>query len=300
MRDEVQFSLTDFMEKYSNEEACERQLYAAKWPNGFVCHKCGATESWTIHANRRLPIYKCSSCHHQTTVTVGTVMEKSKLPLQKWFLAIYMMSNDKRGVSAKQLQRELRVAYQTAWSMSHKIREAMRQSAEAQLGGIVQLDEIYVGGKKKGGKRGRGTQKSKVITAVSLDSDGRPKATRMQVVPNLRRKTIQRFIAQNIRAGSTLRTDSFRVYAQVAEGYTQEKEIGNPDSEHLKWLHVIVSNLKAYIHGTYHGLDTKHLQRYLDDFCYRFENRYGRGKQFFTLLRDCTLTKVVTFGELIG
>jgi len=299
MKDEVQFSLAEFMERFSTEEECERELYRQKWQNGFACPKCGHNEHF-ITRTRRLPLYGCKACRHQTTVTVGTVMEKSTTPLCKWFIAIYMMSNDKRGVSAKQLQRDLKVAYQTAWSMSHKIKEAIKQGESGMLGGIVQLDEIYVGGGKKGGKRGRGTKKTKVIIAVSQDKDGKPQRAKCQAVPNLRRKTVNKFVDQNIAHGTKIRTDKYKIYEKLPDGYLHDAMQSTLESEHLRWLHVIASNLKSFIQGTFHGLDSIHLQRYLDEFTWRFGRRYSRGNQFFSLLRTCASTNVTTYSELTG
>ena len=298
MKNEVQFSLAEMMERFATEEACEKELYRQKWRNGFVCPRCGHGKHYTTY-NRRLPLYKCASCRHQTTSTVGTVMQKSTTPLRKWFLAIFMLACDKRGVSAKQLQRELKVAYQTAWSISHKIKDAINAMDTDRLGGIVQLDDIYIGGKKSGGKRGRGTKKEKVLIAVSVDEKGKPMQVRLRQVPNLRRKTITRFVETHIHKGSTARTDKFRTY-RLPEGYYHESEQSDPTTERLRWLHVITSNLKAYIQGTFHGLDPLHLQRYLDEYAYRFDRRYQRGNQFFSLLSLCATSPVATYGELVG
>jgi hypothetical protein len=226
-------------------------------------------------------------------------MERSPTPLVKWFLAIFLMVTDKRGVSAKQLQRDLHVAYQTAWSISHKIKEAIRQGDTGLLSGIVQLDEIFIGGRKKGGNRGRGTKKAKVLVALSTDKDGKPQRARFQHVPNLRRKTINRFVELNISRGSTIRTDKLLTY-QLPDGYGHDPQLSDPSADHLRWLHVIASNLKAFIQGTFHGLDPLHLQRYLDEFSYRFDHRYSRGKQFFSLLRLCSRSRAVPYGDLIG
>jgi len=299
MKNEVKFSLVEFMDRFSTEEKCERELYRLKWQNGFVCPKCGHGEHF-ITKSRRLPLYGCKKCRHQTTVTVGTVMEKSRTPLVKWFIAIYKMSNDKRGVSAKQLQRDLMVAYQTAWSMSHKIKEAIKSRKSSMLGGIVQLDEIYVGGSKKGGKRGRGTQKSKVIIAVCVDDAGKPQRAKCQVVKNLRRKTVHGFLGENIAPGTKIRTDKYKIYEKLPDGYQHDSKISQPESEHLRWLHIITSNLKAFIQGTFHGLDSIHLQRYLEEFCWRFSRRYSRGNQFFSLLKTCVNSPAVTYAELTG
>ena len=134
--------LTEFFEKFSTEEACREYLYAKRWADGFVCPKCGVKEEPFQITSRHK--YQCKHCNHQTSVTAGTVMDKSRTPLTKWFLAIYLMSADKRGCSALRLKKELKIAYDTAWTMSHKIRNAMKKRDEGyQLSGYVEMDEVF-------------------------------------------------------------------------------------------------------------------------------------------------------------
>ena len=221
---------------------------------------------------------KCTGCHYQTSVIVGTVMEKTHSPLEKWFWGIYFVAIDKRGCSAAQLAKELEISYTTAWYMLHRIRKAMKDRDEPYtLSGIVELDDAYFGAPRKGSKRGRGTEKAKVIIGLSISDKGHPQYLKMEVVDDLKEQTIAKFAQDHIDSGSTISSDAYRSYAGLQNaGYELESKVFNSekDSEHLKWLHMIVSNAKAVIHGTFHGLGKKHMQSYLDEFCYRFNRRY--------------------------
>ena len=186
--------------------------------------------------------------------------------------------------------------------MLHKIRKAMgERDAQYKLGGIVEMDETYIGASTEGGKRGRGTDKALVVAALSLSTNGNPLFLKMEVQPNLKGETLVEFAKQNIDEGSTIFSDDYKSYNSLAlEGYIHEpmkfdyKE--NPD--HLKWFHTVISNAKAFIIGTFHGLDDKHLQAFLDEYCYRFNRRRIKEQLFNRLLSCCSLTKVVTYPEL--
>ena len=172
--------MIEFMENYGTEEQCRERLFDSRWPDGFACPKCGNKEYFDV-ASRNL--YQCKSCRYQASVTAETIMDKTKTPLRKWFLAFYFMSEDKRGISALSLKGKIKVAYQTAWSMCQKIRRAMGERDETyKLSGVIELDEAFFGSPTEGGKRGRGTDKTAVFVSVSLTDDGKPRYTKMKVV----------------------------------------------------------------------------------------------------------------------
>jgi len=277
----------DFCNRFATEEACREYLFELRWPEGFMCPKCGGKEYYDIRARKK---YQCKSCRHQTTPTVGTVMDKTHLPIKTWFWAIYLVSSDKRGFSATLLSKKLKLPYKTAWFLLHRIRAAMKQRDEKYLlAGIVEYDDTYFGKPGKGGKRGRGTSKSKVVVAVSKSKDGKPKFVKMQVVPNLKGKTIGAFAKQAISEGATIQTDAYSSYRKpLQEKYLYEYEVFDADSEMLHWLHILIGNAKAFVQGTFHGLGRKHLQRYLDEFCYRF-NRRAFGDEVFARLLNATV-----------
>jgi len=286
-----------FQRQYATVEDCRKKLFEIRFPNGFICPRCGCVEYYTIPTRN---LYQCKGCRHQLSVTAGTVMHRSHLPLLTWFWAIYLVSKDKRGFSAKQLERELGLPYNTAWFLLHRIRSAMSQRDEQyQLAGVVELDDTYFGKSKKGGKRGRGTKKTKVVVAVSKTNDGKPRFIKMKVVSNLKSVTIGKFATQNIAESSKIETDAYRSYRKpLAEKYEHRFEVFDSSSDMLRWLHTVIGNAKSFVNGTFHGLGDKHLQRYLDEFCYRFNRRYFKNRIFDRLLIAVTCASPLTFAEL--
>ena len=269
----------EFQERFNTEEACREYLFKLRWQNGFVCHRCGCEEYYLISTRNK---YQCKSCKYQASVTAGTVMDRSHLSLKVWLWTIYLVACDKRGYSAMQISKELDLPYNTAWFLLHRIRHAMAQRDDNyMLAGLVELDDTYFGKPKKGSKRGRGTTKIKVVVALSKDDSGKPQFAKMQVVPNLKSKTIAGFIKNSIIEGSVVQSDAYRSYRKpLAEKYLHEYQVFDSDSDILHWLHIIIGNAKAYVLGTYHGLGFKHLQSYLDEFCYRFNRRFFQGEIF--------------------
>lgn len=223
-------------------------------------------------------------------------MHKTRLPIRTWFWAIYLVAQDKRGISAMTLCKQLKVTYKTAWYLLHRIREAMAKRDERYLlAGIVEFDDSYFGGPKGGGKRGRGTKKSKVLVALSKTDEGKPQHLKMQVVPNLKGKTIGKFAVESILQGTTIQSDAAPNYrAALSEKWLHQYALANADSQTLVWLHTIISNIKAFIQGTAHGLDGKYLQRYLDEACYRFNRRFHERDLFDHLL--CAVSQSATLG----
>jgi len=295
-------SLMEFMKRFETEEQCREYLYQIRWAEGFVCPKCGAKDTpYQIKARNKL---QCRHCTHQTSVTAGTIMEKSQTPLTKWFLAIYLMGQDKRGCSALKLKRELKIAYDTAWTISHKIRKAMGERDSLYLlSGTVEADDSFFGAAHEGSKRGRGTDKTPVVFGLSLDALGRPGYLRAKACSGVDGDILADFAKNCIAPGSLIRSDGLPAYKKLGkEGFLHEAEVfdhkGNPD--HLKWLHTLISNAKSFIAGTYHGLDDIHLQAFLDEFCYRFNRRHWFDQLFARTLNACSAAKPFTRYALIG
>ena len=286
-----------FQERFSTEEACREYLFKLRWANGFSCSRCGCGDYYCISTRNK---YQCKSCRYQTSVTAGTVMDRSHLSLKVWLWAIYLVACDKRGYSATQLSKELNLPYNTAWFLLHRIRHAMSQRDDNyMLTGIIEMDDTYFGKPKKGSKRGRGTTKIKVLVALSKDESGKPQFAKMQVVPNLKGKTIAGFVKNSIVEGSTVQSDAYPSYRKpLAEKYLHEYQVFDSDSEMLHWLHIIIGNAKAYVIGTYHGLGFKHLQSYLDEFCYRFNRRFFQGEIFSRLLFAVASSSTLRFADL--
>ena len=289
-------AIIEFQRKFNTEEKCRQHLFKHKWPNGFKCDKCGHDVCYyTISRD----LYQCKACRYQSTITTNTVMPGTKLPLQKWFWAIYLISKDKRGISALHLQKEIKVSYPTAWGMLHKIRDTMEdRDAVYQLANIVEIDESYFGGPDGGGKRGRGTSKSKVVVSVSSTEGGVPLYAKMSVVDNINKDTISALINENIVPGTTITSDGLNVYDHLKDSKTYKYVQLIADFGSLPLVHKVISNAKAYIMGTYHGLGKKHLQSYLSEYCYRFNRRFWQNQLFDRLLEACSKHKAPTVDVL--
>jgi len=214
------------------------------------------------------------------------------------------MADDKRGISAAKLARNIKVSQPTAWLMLHKIRKAMADRESGYLlSKIVEIDDAYFGAPGEGGKRGRGTDKTPGVIMLEVDEQGRPLYVKLNVTENLQGETVLDAALKKIKPGTEIRSDGFKSYNKLSKhGYKVCAETfdADADSGHLLWLHKIVSNLKAFIAGTFHGLDKKHLQRYFDEFAYRFNRRKFQEQLFTRLLKACTLSTTITYRELIS
>lgn len=208
-------------------------------------------------------------------------MHRSHMPLTKWFLAMYFVSQDKRGISAMQLQAMLGVTYKTAWYALARIRKAMGQRDDThQLSGVVEFDDAFFGSPTIGKKRGRGTEKAKVFVALSLDENGNPQFLKMQIAKNIKQASVKAFAQQNIVQHAIIHSDGYRSYKAALNDYDHKPAVYDPHSGLLHWLHVAVSNAKTFVLGTYHGLPAKNLNAYLAEYCFRFSRRKFQGRLF--------------------
>lgn len=286
-----------FQQRFVNEEACYRYLFDMRWPEGFCCPRCGHKGYYFVSKRR---LYQCKLCSYQASLTAGTVFHKSHTSLQKWFWGIFLVATDKRGYSALALMKTIDVSYPTAWLMLQKIRAAMSERDQMyQLSGLIQLDEAFFGG--PGGKQGRGTDKLAAYVAVSTTDEGKPLYAKIEVTERVNKETALDFVTRTVSPGSTITTDGLNVYPQLkAKGYAHDRVLSSETEadEKLRWAHTLVSNAKSFMAGTYHGLDKKHLQAYLDEFCYRFNRRVWQSQIFGRLLSACVNGPIVTFAEL--
>jgi transposase-like protein len=294
-------SLLQFQKQFSDEGVCFKYLYQIRWPNGWMCPECQAKKCFYIKSRK---LYECSECRYQASVTAGTVFHKTRTPLYIWFWAIFLVTSDKRGISALGLSKMLGIPQKRAWLMLQKIRKAMAHRDERyQLAGLVELDESFFGATKEGGSRGRGTAKTKVLVGLSLNNSGNPCYLRFKVLPRINRNTLDPIIEKLIIPGAIVKTDGLRSYMSLAQkGYQHERIIASKSDilEHMRWLHTMVSNAKALIGGTFHGLDSKYLQSYLDEFGYRFNRRHMLDRIF----ERCTFAMIEcpiwTYWDIIG
>ncbi|MFT5340196.1 MAG: transposase-like protein [Cyanobium sp.] len=274
-------SLPQFMELYGTEEKCEAALEQARWPEGFICPRCGEKEHGLVYG-RRHKRYQCRQCRHQATVTAGTVMEATKLPLTTWFLAFYLIGQAKTGISSLALMRQLGVHYRTAWLIHSKIMEAMCEREEAYpLRGKVQIDDAYLGGERNGGKPGRGSEnKVPIVAAVSLDNAGHPLHVKLATVQTFSFAAIADWSQASLSRGCEVISDGLACFRAVAEvGCSHQPVIVNGrhpnEMTEFRWINTVLSNLKTSFSGTFHALRfDKYADRYLGAFSYRFNRRF--------------------------
>jgi transposase-like protein len=240
------------------------------------------------------PQYDCNACRYQFSVTSGTIFHDTHLPLSKWFLAIYLMTESKKGMSALQIKRTLCVAYETAWYLCHRIRAAMREINSDLLRGVVEVDETYVGGKVRG--HGRGYKGNKAIAIGAVQREGK---IRLQVIPNATKAVLHQFIHDNTAPDTeAIYTDEMPAYWGIEDSDTKHKSVNHSAEEwvvgdvHTNGIESVWSLLKRSIIGSYHKVSIKHLDAYLDELEHRFNNRKNE-----YIFRD-TLTKLVTTGRL--
>lgn len=297
-------NLVEFFSAFPTEEACEYHLIRVRWPEGMTCSGCGGKDFYRRIRTRR--VYECRACHRFTSPTAGTIFHRTRTPLQRWFLAIFLVASDKRGLSALLLSEQIGVDYNTAWAMLQRIRHAMaKRDAAYKLSGAVELDEMFIGAPTEGKKRGRGTEQRPVLVAVSFTpgkgSREYMRFAKMRVVQAINTEMVVAFAKDAIEPGSRVRTDGLSVYPDLtAHGFIHEPRVIGARKAHtvLPHVHTFISNLRAFVLGTYHGLDEMHLQQYLDEFCYRFNRRGHRSEMFDRLLLACIEKEELPFSAL--
>ncbi|MCP4640120.1 MAG: IS1595 family transposase [bacterium] len=294
-----------FMARFGRHEDCLEHLRTLRWGSDlerFVCPDCGHARGWWL-AKRQL--VECRECHRQTSVTAGTVFHRRRSPLWKWFWAIYQLAQDKKGVAALELAKQVSVSYATAWLMLHKLRRAMfRRDERYVLEGLVEVDETYVGGKAEGAV-GRGAgRKTVVAVALELRADGKPGHVAMRSIERPDGHCLRRFAQGKIKKGAHLRTDGWGAYKLLARvGYGHKAIVtggGKFAAQTFPWLHTFIANMKRMILGTYHSVSPKHLDNYLSEFDYRTNRRWMEANLFDRLIRAALDSKAITNRELVA
>lgn len=287
----AEMNLPKLIEQFGSEQKCRARLTELRWPNGVICPRCESKSVSTI-ADRDQ--YDCNACRYQFSVTAGTIFHDSHLSLSKWFLAIYLMTESKKGMSALQIKRTLDIAYQTAWYLCHRIRAAMRDINSELLRGIVEVDETYVGGKTR--HMGRGYKGNKAIAIGAVQRAGK---IRLQVITHADKATLHKFIADNTAPDTeAIYTDELPAYWGIDDADTRHESVFHSAEEwvrgdvHTNGIESVWSLLKRSIVGSYHQVSIKHLDAYLDELEHRFNNRKNE-----YIFRD-TLTKLVNAAKL--
>ena len=280
-------SLAEFQDRFSTEEDCRRYLVACRWPDGFHCPRCGGPDAREL-AGR--PLLQCRACRHQTSVTAGTVLHRTHVPLRLWFAAAYLVTTHAPGFSAVQLQRQLGLArYETAWTMLRRLRRAMLRPERDRLSGVVEVDEAYVGGveEARGGGRRRESAKSIVVGAVEVRGRGSGRI-RLAVAEDLSAASLAAFVEASVAPGSVVLTDGWQGYAPLRHAYDHRPSTVGGDPRNaaklLPRVHRTFSNPKTWLKGTHHGVGAKHLPHYLDEFVFRLNRRRTPMAAFQSLL----------------
>ena len=282
-QNKVQFqkgmSLPEFLALYATEEQCFDALFKWRWPEGFQCPECGCTKSCRLTTRK---LQQCNQCHHQTSMTAGTIFQATKLPLNTWFLGMYFITQDKKGISSLELMRRLGISYKAAWRMKHKLMEVMQERDEKKpLSGFIELDDAYLGGEKHGGKPGRGSEnKTPFVAAVQTTSQGQPEAIKLHIVDGFRSKSISQWAKSALVHGSTVISDGLHCFNAVKDAGCKHDKIvcgggrASVEEPEFYWVNTVLGNLKSALRSTYHSIKPKHAQRYLAEFQYRFNRRY--------------------------
>jgi len=285
-------SLPDFLTQYGTEAQCVAALERARWRDGFRCPRCDHSAYYRLKAKNGKTL-QCRACRHQVSLLAGTLFESTKLALTVWFLAIFLISQAKTGLSALALKRQLGVSYPTAWLIHHKLMQAMvERDAGYSLSGLIQIDDAYLGGEFPGGKAGRGSEnKVPFVAAVSLNDQGHPIHAKLSPVPGFTRKAIAAWADTCLAPGSLVVSDGLACWAGVVDAGSQHAPeiVGGRHPKDLpgfRWINTVLSNVKTSLHGAYHAFKfNKYAERYLGAIAYRFNRRFGLAALPARLLR---------------
>ena len=278
------WTVQSFFKHFPDDNKCLDHLFKTRFGADPFCPKCG--EIGKFHRLKKMPAYTCN-CGHHIHPMQGTPFALSRTPLQKWFYAMFLFTTTRHGVPAKELQRQLGVTYKTAWRMGHELRKYMAKvDGETPLGGIIEVDETYIGGKRSGGKRGRGAPNKTVVFGM-LERGG---DVMTKVVPNVRKKTLQPIIKGNVEQGSTVNSDELKSYSGLSKAGFEHETVNHSEGEyvdgdcHVNGIEGFWARLKLSIRGTHVRVSGKHLQKYVKEFEYRYNRRKRPEKMFDELL----------------
>ena len=284
-------SLFDFQKKYKSEADCLNAIMEMRWPEGFRCTKCNFRSGYRLHKKRAI---ECASCRHQISITANTMFHKTRIPLLTWFWMIFLIAQDKGGISALRLSKLLGMHYSTVWHVLHKIRIAMsqRDSKVIKLVGIIELDEGFFGRKK---------HKSQVLVMIESKNGHSGKLVMKRIFGTMVNKSAVKNVVQecvDTRYRYKFVTDRAGAHNILEKmGHHLEAHLSTPESaaEKLPFVHLAISLAKRFLLGTYHGIKKKHLQNYLDEFCYRYNRRFQESRLYQSLIKACVLGIPVSY-----
>jgi len=309
-------SLTEFQEAFPDEAGCAAFLFERRWQGGFVCPRCGGERVAALKS--RAHTYECLDCGRQTSITAGSVMHRSKLPLTVWFWAAHLMSTHSNGMSARQLADQLGLTYKTAWLLTQKLRRSMVDPDREPLEGVVEVDQaeipfragdtffdpgnsgkILIAGAVEVIDRDTGQAKPRREKAKYLDTlSGR---IRLAMIADNSAASIEAFVRANVKRGTTLLTDGHASYPGLTD-YRHDPRVVGKMAAHvvLPWVHRVFSLVKRWGLGTYHGLRRKHVDTYLNEFVFRYNRRFYRHASFETILGLASHHEPASYWDIIG
>jgi transposase-like protein len=290
----MDMNLIKLFENFNSEDRCRELLEVLRWPSGVCCLRCGNVSVSKLEKRHQ---YECNGCRYQFSATAGSVFHDSHLPLWKWFLATYLMCEGKKGISANQLKRTLGISYKTAWYLCHRIREAMKDDKSEKLAGTVEADETFIGGRYDRRLRRQSHEKPCVIGVIERGGD-----VRAQKSPSRGARALTAFIRESVEPGSYLMTDEYAGYEKVGREYDHSRVNHSKlqyveGTTHTNTIENFWSLFKRGLVGSFHKVSEKHLDRYLDEFTYRFNGRED-GQLFQRTLKNLVNGKTLTFEEL--
>jgi transposase-like protein len=264
---------------YHNKDLAREHLESIRWPNGPICPHCGVLDNAAKlgGTSHRPGLYKCRDCRKQFSVTVGTVFERSKIPLNKWLLATHLLTSSKKGISSHQIHRSLGVTYKTAWFMTHRIRKAMESTNVTPMGsggGYVEADETYIGRKKGAPIRGGWGHKQAVLSLV--ERGGKVRST---VIAGRAFDTIKEILPKHVSPEAHLNTDTLNAYSGIGKTFASHEAVNHSAREwrrgtaHTNTIEGFFSVFKRGMKGIYQHCSEDHLHRYLSEFDFRYNNR---------------------------
>lgn len=280
--------MMDFMDMFPDESSCLEYLSLVRWPDGYVCQRCGGRDFWKMGSG----LYRCEKCRYAGSVISGTLFQGTRKPLRLWFQAIWHVVSQKNGVSALGLQNVLGLgSYHTAWEWLHKLRRAMVRPDRDRLSGSVEMDETVIGGAHEG-RLGRGDPRKALVLIAAEETNGIIGRIRLAAIQNASGATLSKETLRMIAPGSAIRTDGWDGYNVLpTHGYIHKPCVHKnaPDGDATPAAHLVASLLKRWLLGTHQGaISHEHLPYYLDEFTFRFNRRTSRsrGKLFYRLIEQ--------------
>lgn len=284
-------SLIDLAAKYDTRDKCLDLLESLRWPDGPACSKCGSCKAYRLEKRR---LWECGDCGYQYSATSGTIMHDTRLELRKWVLAIALICNARKGVSAYQMSRDLHVTYKTAWYLGHRLRGAMRETAWLEkFRGICEVDESYIGGRRRGSPRGRPRADSHKMPVFGVRERGGK--VRLLATPNVTARTLVPVIRQYVSTDAEMVVaDQLSSYNQLAAEFSSVERINHTREYvrgqiHTNSIESIWAIVKRQVSGTHHKLSRQYLPLYLSEISYRFNNRENPD-MFLAVLKNGMMT----------